>query len=76
LALTFRDPADYDRVRDGDRVSLVGLAHLAPGEPVACILRHRDGTVDELLLAHSYGASQLGWFRAGSALNALAHASS
>src|SRR5262245_4763508 len=69
LALTFRDPADYDRIREGDRVSLVGLARLAAGRPVECIVRHADGTREMLLLAHSYSTSQLEWFRAGSALN-------
>ena len=31
LALTFRNPADYDRIREDDRVSLLGLAGLALG---------------------------------------------
>ena len=30
LPLTFADPADYDKVRDGDRISVTGLASLAP----------------------------------------------
>ncbi|HEV8440094.1 MAG TPA: aconitate hydratase [Methylomirabilota bacterium] len=69
LALTFEDPADYDRVSEDDRVSLVGLSGLAPGKAVECRLRHADGTTETLWLAHSFGASQLEWFRAGSALN-------
>jgi aconitate hydratase len=69
LALTFRDPADYDRILAGDRISLVGLARLEAGRPVTCIVEHADGTRESLSLAHSYGASQLEWFRAGSALN-------
>lgn len=69
LALTFSDPADHDRVREHDRVSLVGLAELAPGKPVECVLLHADGTRETLLLRHSYTASHLEWFRAGSALN-------
>jgi aconitate hydratase len=74
LALTFLDPADYDRIREEDRISLVGLATMAPGKPVACLVRHADGTTETLQLAHSFGASQLEWFRAGSALN-LFHSS-
>ena len=31
LALTFADPADYERVRVDDTVDIVGLADLAPG---------------------------------------------
>jgi aconitate hydratase len=69
LALTFSNPADYDRIREDDRVSLVGLANLAPGRPVECHIAHADGTSEVLQLNHSYGASQLEWFRAGSALN-------
>jgi len=69
LALTFRDPADYDRIREDDRLSLLGLADLAPGKPVECRIAHADGTSETLSLAHSFGASQLEWFRRGSALN-------
>jgi aconitate hydratase len=70
LALTFEDPSDWERVRADDRLSLVGLARLAEGAPVACTLEHADGSREELRLQHSYSESQLGWFRAGSALNA------
>jgi len=69
LALTFSAPADYDRIREHDRLSLVGLAELAPGAPVQCIVEHADGTRETLMLRHTYTASQLAWFRAGSALN-------
>jgi aconitate hydratase len=69
LALTFQDPADYDRIRADDRLSLVGLARLAPGKPVDCRVKHADGTSETLRLNHSFSASQLEWFREGSALN-------
>ena len=69
LALTFQDPADYERIREEDRISLLGLAAMAPGKPVECLVRHADGTSETLSLSHSFGASQLEWFRAGSALN-------
>ena len=69
LALTFKDPADYDRVREDDRVSLVGLKDIAPGKTVECQVRHSDGSSDTLQLNHSYSESQLDWFKLGSALN-------
>jgi aconitate hydratase len=69
LALTFQDPAEYDRIREDDRISLVGLAAMAPGKPVDCIVKHADGTTETLKLKHSFSASQLEWFRKGSALN-------
>ncbi|MEE9146244.1 MAG: aconitate hydratase, partial [Candidatus Tectomicrobia bacterium] len=69
LALTFQDPADYDRIREDDRISLIGLADMAPGKPVECIITHADGAKETLQLDHSFGESQLEWFRLGSALN-------
>jgi aconitate hydratase len=69
LALTFSDPADYDKIREDDRLSLVGLKDLAPGKPVKCTVRHSNGASETLSLNHSYGASQFEWFRVGSALN-------
>jgi aconitate hydratase len=69
LALTFRDHADYERIREDDRISLLGLVCLAPDKPVDCLVRHSDGSQETLLLSHSFSASQLEWFRAGGALN-------
>ena len=71
LALTFTDPSDYDRIMEGDKLSIVGLKDLEQGKPVTCRLSHEDGKVEEILLSHSYSTSQLDWFRAGSALNVL-----
>jgi aconitate hydratase len=70
LALTFADPRDWDRVEQDDRVSLTGLAALAPGAPVAVTLRKKDGRTERFQASHSYTREQIGWFEAGSALNA------
>ena len=69
LALTFQSPADYDRIRADDRLSLVGLEEMAPGQPVECRVKHADGSTEMLRLNHTFSASQLEWFRKGSALN-------
>ncbi len=69
LPLTFADRADYDRIREDDRISLVGLSDLAPGKPVECRIAHSDGTSETLHLNHSIGESQVEWFRIGGALN-------
>ena len=69
LALTFQNPSDYDKIREDDRISLVGLRDMAPGKPVECIVKHADGTSETLRLSHSFAKSQLEWFRKGSALN-------
>jgi aconitate hydratase len=71
LPLTFTSPADYDRVRAADKVSLVGLAHLAPGHALTAKLHHDDGSTEEIQLRHALNAEQIGWFKAGSALNLL-----
>ena len=71
LPLTFDDPADYDRVQEQDRISLVDLQNLAPGKPVTGYLHHADGSKDTIRLRHTFNETQIGWFRAGSALNLL-----
>ena len=73
LALTFQDPADYDLIRADDRLSLVGLADMAPGKSVECHIKHADGTSETVNLNHTFSASQLEWFRKGSALNLFHH---
>ena len=71
LPLTFVRPDDYDAVREDDRISLRGLTRLAPGSEVTAVLHHADGSTDDVPLRHSLNAEQIGWFRAGSALNVL-----
>ena len=71
LALTFKDPADYDRIQEDDLISITGLEELSAGKPVTCILHHSDQTEEVISLQHSYIESQLEWFRSGSALNIL-----
>lgn len=71
LPLTFADAADYDRVRETDRVTLTNLRDLAAGLPVTALLHHDDGTSDTITLKHSLNQEQIAWFRAGSALNLL-----
>ncbi len=71
LALTFNNPADYDKILEGDKISLLELNKLEPHKQVKCIITHNDGNKEEFLLNHSYNSSQIEWFKAGSALNVL-----
>src|SRR5262245_58105265 len=71
LPLTFATPADYDLFQEGDRVSIRGLAGLAPGQPVEVVIHKPDGKMVTIHARHSMTDEQIGWFRAGSALNAL-----
>ena len=43
LALTFVDPATYDQIDEDDRISILGLADLAPDVPVRCRIQKPDG---------------------------------
>ncbi len=72
LALTFSDPADYDLVGERDRISVLGLAAFAPGQPLSLRIDHEDGSTDEVAVNHTYTDEQIEWFRAGSALNKIA----
>jgi len=71
LPLTFADPADYEKVRESDRISVRGLAELAPERDLEITLHHEDGSEDELRVQHSLNPEQIQWFKAGSALNLL-----
>lgn len=72
LPFTFANPSDYDKVKETDRISIMGLGNLAPRKPVTAILHHADGKEETLSLNHSLTEDQIAWFRAGSALNLLA----
>jgi aconitate hydratase len=71
LPLTFIDAGDYDKIQEKDKISLVGLARLAPGEPVEMIIEHADGEKETTQVKHTLTEEQVGWFKAGSALNLI-----
>jgi aconitate hydratase len=72
LPLTFADPADYDKILEDDKVDITGLDKLSPGNKVKMIVKHKDGSSDEVLLNHTMNEAQIKWFKAGSALNLIA----
>ncbi len=71
LPLTFSDPATYDMIGEGDRISVHDLALLAAGSPVRCSVVTPEGTRLEFRCSHTFSPDQLEWFRAGSALNVI-----
>ncbi|MCL6494006.1 MAG: aconitate hydratase [Ignavibacterium sp.] len=71
LPLTFADPKDYDKIKEDDRVTIF-VSQLAPEKPIKMLVKHSDGTQDEIWLNHTMNASQIEWFKAGSALNLIA----
>jgi aconitate hydratase len=71
LALTFANPADYDKVQEDDTIEINGLTEFAPGRPLEIVLHHADGTEDEFPVNHTYNEGQIEWFKAGAALNII-----
>jgi len=71
LALTFANKADYDKVQEDDAIDIVGLGSFAPGKPLTMALNHKGGGKDEITLNHTYNEPQIGWFKAGGALNVI-----
>ncbi|CAG2110766.1 unnamed protein product, partial [Medioppia subpectinata] len=72
LPLTFSNPKDYDKIQPTDRISLLDLKSIAPGKAVKCEIKHKDGSKDVIELKHTLNDLQIGWFKAGSALNRMA----
>ncbi len=71
LAITFVNPSDYDKVREHDVITVLGLKSFAPGKNLTVEINHKDGSKDSLEVKHSYNKEQIEWFKAGSALNLL-----
>lgn len=72
LALTFANEADYDLIQEDDSMDLVDLKDFAEGKSLTLVLNHKDGSSDTIKVNHTYNEAQIGWFRAGSALNLIA----
>ena len=71
LPLTFTKASDYDLLEQDDRVNITGLAQLAPGKPVTVVIAKPGGKSVTIQCQHTLTDEQIGWFKAGSALNAL-----
>ena len=71
LPLTFADPATYDLIEQDDRINVLGLADLTPDVPVQCQIVKPDGTTIDFEALQTMNDEQIGWFRAGGALNII-----
>ncbi|HQK98877.1 MAG TPA: aconitate hydratase, partial [Bacteroidia bacterium] len=71
LALTFANPADYDKIREDDIIDIIGLTTFAPEKPLTMVLNHADGSSDTISVNHTYNENQIEWFKAGGALNII-----
>ncbi len=71
LPLTFKNPEDYEKIKEDDRISIRGLTKLKPESVVQLVIHHKDGATENVDLLHSLTQEQIEWFKAGSALNIL-----
>jgi aconitate hydratase len=71
LGITFDNPADYDKILEDDTFNFIDLEDFAPGKTLTIELVHSDGSKDLIKANHTYNASQIEWFSAGSALNLI-----
>ena len=72
LPLTFANPSDYDKIKEDDKLSVIGITELAPEKQLKLVIKHKDGSKDEAMLNHTMNKAQIEWFKAGSALNLIA----
>ena len=70
LALTFVNPADYDKIMEDDAFD-IHLTNFSPSQQVKVTIKHKDGTIDEIWTNQTYNQPQIEWFKAGSALNLI-----
>ena len=71
LGLTFANEADYDKILEDDTFNFVDLVAFAPDKPLTLEICHTNGMKEQIKLNHTYNASQIEWFKAGSALNLI-----
>jgi aconitate hydratase len=71
LALTFANPADYDKIRQDDEVFIMGFNEMSPGKNLLVQLHHADGIDEYIEAAHTYNQAQIDWVKWGSALNQI-----
>jgi aconitate hydratase len=71
LGLTFTNEADYDKIQENDTFNFIDLEDFAPGKTLHVELVHDDGNKEVIELNHTFNSQQIGWFKAGSALNLI-----
>jgi aconitate hydratase len=71
LTLTFSNNEDYSKILEDDKIDIVGLKEFTPGKQITIVLNHSDGKQENIIAKHSYNEPQIGWFKAGSALNII-----
>ena len=71
LPLTFANKDDYNKILEGDKISITGLKEFEPGKQLDVTLQHADGSAEKIKANHTFNQAQIEWFKAGGALNMI-----
>ncbi len=75
LALRFKTPSDYEKLKESDIIDVLGIETLSEGSLIQLVCHHEDGSLDTIDTVHTYNKNQIEWFKAGSALNYIKESS-
>ena len=71
LALTFKNPSDYNLIKEDDLYDFIDLEKFDENSNITLKAKHSNGSKSVILCKHTYNKSQIEWFKAGSALNLI-----
>ena len=71
LALTFKNPSDYNLIEEDDLLDFIDLETFTESSNITLNAKHSNGSTSVIECKHTYNKSQIEWFKAGSALNLI-----
>ena len=72
IPLIFKDKNDYEKIEANDTISTINLKEFDSKTNLKLILKKPDGSLFVIETIHTFSKNQVGWFKAGSALNLIA----
>ncbi len=72
IPLLFKDKSDYDKIESNDTISTINLKDFDNRTNLKLSLNKPDGSSVTIETLHTFSKNQIGWFKAGSALNLIA----
>ena len=72
IPLLFKDKSDYDKIEPKDTISTINLKDFDNKTNLKLSLNKPDGSSTIIETLHTFSENQIGWFKAGSALNLIA----
>jgi len=72
IPIIFKNKNDYDKIEANDTISTLNLKEFDSETNLKLSLNKPDGSSFIIETIHTYSKNQIGWFKAGSALNLIA----